>query len=208
MEMRIEYMPLSHLKVAEKNPKEHNLNYLIESFSQFGFVAPFLLNEKTGSLVAGHGRLAALKKMKKKKLDPPARIEVKENEWLAPVIRGISFENKEEAEAFLIADNRLTELGGWNPSMLVAVLEDLAPDGKLSGTGYDETDLDRIRMKLAPPGEVTVINGMGIKSLVMNFNNAAYEKIMQQFEEIMNRENFEDHTAVFLYLLTKYEHSN
>jgi ParB-like chromosome segregation protein Spo0J len=58
--IRIEYLPLATLLKAPRNPKDHDIGLLHDSFSRFGFVEPIALNERTGRLVAGHGRQEAL----------------------------------------------------------------------------------------------------------------------------------------------------
>ena len=52
---------------------------------------------------------------------------------------------------YLVADNRTTELGGWDDEKLVQVLSDLAAGPGLDGTGYDGDDLDQKIMDLASP---------------------------------------------------------
>lgn len=61
-----------------------------------------------------------------------------------PTIRGVAL-TPEDAAAFLIADNRTTELGGWDEGKLAQMLVDLSEtaDG-LGGVGFDAQDLDRI----------------------------------------------------------------
>ena len=59
-ELRIEYMPLREVRGWDRNPKGHDTAELEESFKRFGFVTPLILDEGTGQLVAGHGRLEAL----------------------------------------------------------------------------------------------------------------------------------------------------
>jgi len=88
-DVRIEYMPLSKLVRAGRNPKSHDLGALASSFERFGHVAPMVLNEITGRLVAGHGRLDALQAMKAQGRKPPERIRVQDGEWLVPVVRGV-----------------------------------------------------------------------------------------------------------------------
>lgn len=55
----------------------------------------------------------------------------------------------EEAEAYLIADNRLSDVAGYNPSKLRVKLEALRDSGNLSGTGYDSSQLERQLSTLA-----------------------------------------------------------
>jgi len=151
--IRIEYMPLSKLVRAPRNPKQHDLGALHQSINRFGYVAPVLINEATGRIVAGHGRIDALQQMKAAGHSPPLRVKVKDGEWLVPVIRGIRFKDDAEAEAYLVADNNLTLLGGWDDNTLADVLSDLAAQDSLEGTGFDGDDLDALLARLAPPSE-------------------------------------------------------
>jgi len=143
-EVRIEYMPLSKLRRWPRNPKDHDLGTLHQSISRFGFVSPIIIDERTGKLVAGHGRLDVLQQKKVAGEKPPARIKEVGDEWYVPVIRGISFNSDEEAEAYAIADNRTTELGGWDEVRLAEVLSDLAAADALEGVGWDADDIDAL----------------------------------------------------------------
>ena len=149
---RIEYMPLSALQRWPRNPKAHDLGALHTSINRFGFVAPITMDERTGKLVAGHGRLDALQQMKASGQEPPARIEARGGEWYVPVVRGVEFASDSALEAYLVADNRLTELGGWEDEALAALLSDLAAEDEelLAATGYDADDLDALLFELQP----------------------------------------------------------
>ena len=69
--------------------------------------------------------------------------------WLIPVITGVSFENDDEANAYLIASNRLVEKGGWKEDELVELLQDVAVSTEdLSGTGFDLDDIEGILNKM------------------------------------------------------------
>ena len=72
--IRIEYMPLDKLQRWPRNPKAHDLGALHVSINRFGFITPLIVDERTGKLAAGHGRLDALQQMKARGADPPARI--------------------------------------------------------------------------------------------------------------------------------------
>lgn len=54
-ERRIELMPLGQLQVAKRNPKKHSGD-ISTSVGRFGYAEPILLDERTGRIVAGHGR--------------------------------------------------------------------------------------------------------------------------------------------------------
>lgn len=149
-ELRIEYIPLSELVRWPRNPKDHDLGAISGSFKRFGFVTPIVIDERSGRLVAGHGRLDTLQSLKAQGKPAPNRIKNSPSgDWLVPVLRGISFENDTEAEAYIVADNRLTEIGGWDEFQLTELLADLASeDDGLIGTGYDEDDVDRMLQSL------------------------------------------------------------
>lgn len=147
-EARIEYVPLGEIKRAERNPKEHDLGAIITSITKHGFWAPLVLDEGTGRLVAGHGRLDAVIRILKDKQPAPDGIQVRGEEWLLPVVRGLTFKDPKDAEAYIIADNRLVELGGWNDAMLAETLQDLAKAGKIEQTGFDRDALDELLQDL------------------------------------------------------------
>jgi len=136
---RLEYMPLSGMKTAPRNPKLHNLDSIADSFMRFGFTLPLLINEKTGRMVAGHGRVEALQMMRDSGKPAPARIQVKSGEWLVPVVRGISFENEKEAEAYLLADNQTTIIGDYDEKLLSEILKDHAD--QLIGMGFTDREV-------------------------------------------------------------------
>ncbi len=143
--VKVIFTKISEIKEADINVKDHDLGAIHESMNRFGFTSPLLLNEKTGQLVAGHGRLQALLQKKQLKEEAPANIKVDDNDdWYVPVIRGVSFKNEQEAQAYLIADNRLTELGGWNNDELVKELEKLAEQSSLDGTGFDLSNMQEL----------------------------------------------------------------
>ena len=89
--LRVEYVPLAALKPAPRNPKKHQVKTVLESMGRFGYVSPMILDERTGRLVAGHGRLESLKQAKLDGKTPPSRIRVEKVDWLVPVVRGIAF---------------------------------------------------------------------------------------------------------------------
>lgn len=144
---RIEYMPLGELRTAEHNPKGHDKPRIAGSISRFGFADAAILDERTGRLVAGHGRYGDLVARKEAGKEPPEGVVVDEHgEWLMPIQRGWASRSDEDAEAFLVAHNRLTETGGWDDSGLLEMLERIndADPELLDVTGYSEDDLEEL----------------------------------------------------------------
>jgi DNA modification methylase len=149
---RIEYLPLSSLRGAKRNPKKHADAEVRTSIDRFGYVEPMVLDERTGTLVAGHGRREALSSMREKGDAPPAGVKADGDEWLVPVLRGWESRSDAEAEAYLVASNQLTIAGGWDNKELTALLSDLAALGPdtLLGTGFDEKSLGELLDEVAP----------------------------------------------------------
>lgn len=152
--VRIVPTKLSDITEADRNVKDHDIGAIHESMNRFGFTSPLLMNESTQKLVAGHGRVEALRQKKQFNEDRPANIEVAEDgDWLVPVIRGVYFENEEEAQAYLLADNRLTELGGWDTNALLEELQILSENSGLEGTGFDDADLNNLMQEYESASE-------------------------------------------------------
>jgi ParB-like chromosome segregation protein Spo0J len=122
--IQVRYFPLSKLARAPRNPKSHDLDVINDSITRFGFVNPLVTNEKTGRIVAGHGRVDTLQRAKAAGKQPPDRVVEREGDWFVPVLVGVAFASDAEAEAYVIADNQTTILGGWDDQALADVLKD------------------------------------------------------------------------------------
>jgi DNA modification methylase len=147
--LRIEYQALAGITSAVRNVKDHDIAEIIVSIRRFGFGDAVIVDERTGRLISGHGRVEALRVMFKADSEhPPLGIgtHTKDGvlEWIIPVQRGWASVDDVEAEAFLVACNRLVERGGWEQENLAAVLADLAKADALEGTGYERHDVDRL----------------------------------------------------------------
>lgn len=133
---RLDYMPLTEVLEADVNPKRHDGGGIAASLARFGYVEPIALDERTGRLVAGHGRLEQLRALRERAGKtgrghrdgtggPPDGVVVEDGQWFVPVVRGWSSADDAEADAYLIASNRLSERGGWDEGALAALLADL-----------------------------------------------------------------------------------
>ena len=143
----IEYVPVEDLKDAPRNPKQHSLEEIKASMRRFGFVMPGGVNEQTGAMFAGHGRRDALISMKMAGEPAPVRIIEKDGKWFAPILRGVAFKDEQEAEAYLLADNRLTKIGGEDEELLAKMIAELSamPGGTgMVGVGYDDKEISRM----------------------------------------------------------------
>jgi hypothetical protein len=144
----IEYMALSVLIGMRHhgNPKKHDHGELADSFVRFGFIAFPTIDETSLIMVAGHGRCETLQMMKEMGQTPPRRIQIGDRgEWMVPVIRGIAFENDDERDAYLVADNRHVIKGGMNEEAersLLRALYERNPEHGLDGLGLGDTYLE------------------------------------------------------------------
>lgn len=141
--LSLEYLPLTGLQGALRNPKLHSGD-IGKSISRFGYVEPIVLDERTQRLVAGHGRRDSLSSMKAAGQAAPSGIRVNGDEWLVPVMRGWASRSDTEAEAYLLASNRLTEVGGWDNNSLVELLQELEAADALEGIGFDAAALTEL----------------------------------------------------------------
>jgi DNA modification methylase len=127
------------------NPKEHNLGLIGESFEEFDFVDPVMVDDGLNLVAEGHGRLEQLEAWKKLGNPAPDGIEVRRGRWFVPVIRGVKFKSRRQLLKWLIAANRIGELGGWSSNLMAKALTRLGDDFK--ATGFGKNDLVRFMVK-------------------------------------------------------------
>lgn len=206
-EVKIEYRPLGHLEPATSNPKLHDLEKIKDSIRRFGFVTPVVEDTTTKRLVAGHGRLEALKQMRDAGEERPARIGLHQNgsTWTVPVLTGVSFKDEKEAEAFLLMDNRLVELGGWNDESLAALLA----HHDAAGLGWEEPPLVDEAPAIGPSPEdlEAQYNAAEIKQIVLYFSTEEYTKALEQLQKVMDDSQLQSNTEAVLHLLETYADS-
>lgn len=143
--LRIEYQPIDSAKTATGNPKDHDLATIKASIQRWGFCELPAVNERTGRLVAGHGRREALLELRTAGEPVPVNIRTdEEGRWLWPVLRGNTFKNQAEADAYLIATNNAVIRGGFNLVRLAKMLDGVRAKVELVGTGYTSKELDRM----------------------------------------------------------------
>ena len=116
---------LDLLKPYERNAKIHGeeqIELLMNSIREFGFLSPCLVERGTFNLIAGHGRVEAAKRLGMEKVPCVFVEDITE----------------EQRRAYILADNRLTELGTWDMDMVNIELGELDDMGfDVSVTGFD-----------------------------------------------------------------------
>jgi len=120
--MKIEQIKLENLKPYEKNQKLHSkkqIDLLKKNIVEFGFTTPILI-DKDNEIIAGHGRLIALKELKCSDV---------------PCVRMENLTEK-QVKALRLADNKLNE-SDWDMNLVIEELKGL-DDDLLDLTGFDK----------------------------------------------------------------------
>jgi hypothetical protein len=153
-----EYIPLSSLQGNSRNPKAHDIDLIETSIARFGIVDRITRDDRTGTLISGHGRARSLREMFERGEEAPEGIKVDADsgEWLVPVNTGWASKNDTEASAALIAMNRTSEVGGWVDESLLALLDEISnSDDRFDGVGFSETDLEDLRKLVEDTPDLT-----------------------------------------------------
>jgi DNA modification methylase len=132
-DLRIETVAVSSLRPYARNPRTHTkkqIRQIADSIRTFGWTNPILVDAE-GGVIAGHGRLEAAKLL---------GIEH------VPTIR---LEDMSEAQkrAYVIADNRLAEIAGWDDDLLAVefqALSEIDLDFDIEITGFETADIDSL----------------------------------------------------------------
>lgn len=129
--MKIIYKKVQELIPYVNNSRTHSeeqVNQICASINEFGFTNPLLIDEKD-SIIAGHGRLMASKKLGMKEVP-------------CIVLEGLTEAQK---KAYIIADNKMALNAGWDEELLKIELENLKElDFDLNLTGFSVDELDDI----------------------------------------------------------------
>jgi DNA modification methylase len=129
--LSVKYVPISSLRSNPHNARVHTprqVRQIGRSLEAFDFIVP-VLTDANNNIIAGHGRVLAAKQCG----------------WHeVPVIR-LEHLSEAQAQAFAIADNRLTEVSTWDDRLLAEILTGLAKlelDFDIEATGFSMTEID------------------------------------------------------------------
>lgn len=136
--LEVKYLAPDELKANPKNARKHRarqLRQIAESIKKFGFNNPILIDAQ-GVVIAGHGRLEAAKKL---------------GLATVPTVR-LDHMTEAQKRAYVISDNRLAELAGWDREILAIELqhlESLELDFEVTITGFETAEIDLLVEELA-----------------------------------------------------------
>lgn len=128
MNRKLEWRNIGEIIPYARNSRTHSEDQVAQiaaSIKEFGWTSPVLIDEENG-IIAGHGRLAAARKL--------GHTEI-------PVIE-LTGLTEAQKRAYVIADNKLALNAGWDTEMLVNELRDLeSMDFDLELTGFSAEEL-------------------------------------------------------------------
>jgi DNA modification methylase len=127
---KIEWQSVDKLIPYAKNARTHSDEQVAQiagSIKEFGFNNPVLV-DKDNSVIAGHGRLMAARKLGMDKV---------------PVVQ-LGHMTEAQRKAYVLADNRIALNSGWDTGMLTLELQDLKDEIDLSLLGFDPDELDAL----------------------------------------------------------------
>jgi len=130
-DLTVVYRGIEALKPDPANARLHSrkqIRQIARSIATFGFNVPILI-DRDDKVIAGHGRLLACRELGRSEV-PTLCLD-----HLTPA----------QARAFMIADNRLSEIATWDDRLLAEQLKDLSLlglDFSLEVTGFEMGEID------------------------------------------------------------------
>jgi len=136
-------VPLNNLAHLAGNPRMGDVDAIAESYSRFGQVKPIVARrtgDEVGIVIDGNHQLDAAKQLGWDSLE-------------------VIFVDMDEAtaKAYSLAANRTSQLGTYDPELLLAMISDI----DLTGTGYIEQDVTDLLHQLTPPDLDALANEIG-----------------------------------------------
>jgi hypothetical protein len=132
----VEVWKVSKLKPSEQNARTHSeaqIGEIAASIKKYGFTKP-ILAMRNGTVVAGHGALAAAKFLGMKEID----------------VRVVDGWTDTERREYMLLDNKLAQKSGWDAGLLAIELTELHSLGALEFTGFNLMEFESLTMK---PGD-------------------------------------------------------
>jgi ParB-like chromosome segregation protein Spo0J len=135
MQLNVKYRKVEDLIPYVNNSRKHSDEQVAQisaSIKEFGWTNPILI-DGTNSIIAGHGRLMAARKLK---MDEVPTIE-------------LGHLTDTQRKALIIADNKLALNADWDNTLLTIELDDLLKDGfALDILGFNEQEIKTIMQEV------------------------------------------------------------
>jgi len=129
-------VPIASLTLHPKNPRRGNLEAITASLRRFGQLRPVVVQRSSMWIVAGNHVVRAARALG----------------WQHLAATVVDLDDA-TASAFLIADNRCSDLGTYDEALLAAILEEQAAAGNLAGTAYGPDDIAELVARVLAEAE-------------------------------------------------------
>ena len=120
------FISINELKPYENNARLHpkeQIEKIVNSINEFGFITPVIIDENNTILV-GHGRTQAAKEAGLDKVP----------------YRRITNLTEEQKRAYILADNKLSDIAEWDEELLKAELESISLD--MTAFGFEDFNIE------------------------------------------------------------------
>ena len=170
--MKIQEIEIEKLIPYARNSRIHSDDQVAQiaaSIKEFGWTNPILVDGEAG-IIAGHGRLAAARKLGLKKI---------------PVIE-LSHLSPTQKKALIIADNKLALNAGWDNDMLALEFEELNIEGfDLDLLGFDETEINKLNENENYDDEIKEVKDDGNRNLLLieTISEIELQKLFNELNE-------------------------
>lgn len=170
--MKIQEIEIEKLIPYARNSRTHSDDQVAQiaaSIKEFGWTNPILVDGEAG-IIAGHGRLAAARKLGLKKI---------------PVIE-LSHLTTTQKKALIIADNKLALNAGWDSDMLALEFEELNIEGfDLDLLGFDETEINKLNENENYDDEIKEVKDDGNRNLLLieTISEIELQKLFNELNE-------------------------
>ena len=117
-------VPIASIELHPRNPRIGDVEAIAASLTRFGLRRPVLVQASTRFVVAGNHLLRAALSLG----------------WteIAAIVEEL---DDATAIAYMLADNRTSDLGGYDDALLAAILAEQSAADNLAATGYDPADV-------------------------------------------------------------------
>jgi len=127
-------VPLDELETHPDNPRIGDVAAIMRSLEANGQYRPIVANRRTGRILAGNHTYKAAKRLG----------------WAEIAVAWVDVDEAQERRIVLV-DNRAADVASYDDHALSELLEAVAKESTLFGTGYSDDDLEKMLRKMAEP---------------------------------------------------------
>ena len=125
-------VPIGSVELHPRNPRQGDVAAVAASLERFGQQKPVVVQASSGYVVAGNHVVRAARSLG----------------WAEVAASTVELDDA-SAVAYMLADNRTSDLGGYDDALLAAILAEQQAEDNLAATGYDA---DAVAALLAAAG--------------------------------------------------------